>query len=219
MSRLSAFALAGLFACTTASAKDEAPAGRSTPMPLPSKHFIYGTPLDTLPEGMEVVYFSMGCFWGAEEHFFKTPGVLSTAVGYAGGVTPNPTYEEVSEKQTGHAETVRVVYNPKLLPFDRLVRIFWESHDPTTGNRQGNDVGPEYRSAIYTTTDAQKKIALATKDVYQAALGRAGIAAPITTEIKELQHFYYAEDYHQQYCAKNPHGYCGHGGTGVRYPR
>jgi peptide-methionine (S)-S-oxide reductase len=221
MSRLTAtvLPLALVLGCSVADAKDDMLPGRSTPMPLPAKHVLYGTPLDSQPEGTEVVYFSMGCFWGAETYFFKTIGVVSTAVGYAGGVTPNPTYEEVSSGRTGHSETVRVVYNPKIVPFERLLRVFWENHDPTQGNRQGNDVGTQYRSAIYTTTEAQKKAALASRETYQSALARAGRGMPITTEIRDAAPFYFAEDYHQQYCAKNPQGYCAHGGTGVKYPR
>ncbi len=159
----------------------------------------------------------MGCFWGAERAFWQVPGVYTTAVGYAGGHTPNPTYEEVCSGRTGHTEVVLVVYDPKKVSFDSILKVFWESHDPTQGMRQGNDVGTQYRSAIYVTTPEQKEAALASQDAYAKELGKGGYGA-ITTEIKDAQPFYYAEDYHQQYLAKNPGGYCGLGGTGVSCP-
>ncbi len=191
--------------------------GRSTPMPLTAPHHIFGTPLNVTPANTEVVYFGMGCFWGAEEHFFHLPGVVSTAVGYAGGATPNADYHEVCTGRTGHAEMVRVVFNPRQTTLEQLLRVFWEGHDPTQGMRQGNDVGTQYRSAIYTTTPAQRTAVLASRDRYAAALRAAGRSAAITTEIREAPPFYYAEAYHQQYCELNPTGYCGHAGTGVSY--
>ena len=191
--------------------------GPAAAMPLPDKHFVFGTPLDTRPPGSEVAIFSMGCFWGAEEHFFHLRGVLSTAVGYAGGSMRNPSYEDVSTGDTGHSESVRIVFDPRQISYRELLGVFWEQHDPTQGMRQGNDVGNEYRSAIYPTSPAQLAAALATRDAYAAALAKAGYG-PITTDIRADQPFYFAEAYHQQYCAKNPEGYCGHGGTGVRFP-
>jgi peptide-methionine (S)-S-oxide reductase len=190
--------------------------GRATPMPLPPKHLVFGTRLDIAPPGTETAIFAMGCFWGAEEHFFHLPGVVSTAVGYAGGGTPNPSYEEVSTGRTGHAESVRVVFDPKKVSYQQLLQLFWESHDPTQGMRQGNDVGNEYRSAIFATSPAQLSAALASRDSYARALSRAGYG-PITTEIRQSPTFYFAEAYHQQYCVANPQGYCGHGGTGVAF--
>jgi peptide-methionine (S)-S-oxide reductase len=169
------------------------------------------------PEGHEVADFALGCFWGAERKFWEQPGVYTTAVGYQGGLTPNPTYREVCSGQTGHAEVVRVVYNPKVVSYEQLLRVFWEAHDPTQGMRQGNDVGTQYRSAIYTHSDAQKRAAEASRDAYAEELKRAGYSA-ITTEIAAAPELYYAEDYHQQYLAKNPGGYCGLGGTGVSCP-
>jgi peptide-methionine (S)-S-oxide reductase len=196
---------------------DEVLPGRSTATPLPARHEVYNTPLDAPFTGMERAIFGMGCFWGAEEYFFHTPGVVSTAVGYAGGGTPNATYEEVCSGLTGHAEVVRVIYDPRRVTYEQLLRVFWESHDPTQGMRQGNDVGTQYRSVIYTFSDSQLRAARASRDAYQQALRAAG-RGNITTEIAEAGAFYFAEAYHQQYCARNPHGYCGHGGTGVRYP-
>jgi peptide-methionine (S)-S-oxide reductase len=192
--------------------------GRSTPMKVPAAHHVTGAPLQPpFPAGAEVVLFGMGCFWGAERKFWTLTGVLSTAVGYAGGITPNPTYEEVCSGGTGHTEVVQVVYDPAVIPFATLLATFWENHDPTQGMRQGNDVGTQYRSAIYATTPGQLAEARASKDAYQQALLAAGHGA-ITTEIGGAPMFYYAEGYHQQYLAKNPRGYCGIGGTGVSCP-
>ena len=187
-------------------------------MAVPAAHFVSGAPLEPpFPAGMELAMFGMGCFWGAERKFWETKGVYSTAVGYAGGSTPNPTYEEVCSGSTGHAEVVRVVFDPAVVSYEDLLRVFWEDHDPTQGMRQGNDVGTQYRSALYCYGDAQRKAALASRDTYQGVLRKAGFGA-ITTEIGDAPEFYYAEDYHQQYLAKNPWGYCGLGGTGVRCP-
>ena len=198
--------------------REEALPGRAERMAVPAAHFVSGAPLEPpFPAGMEMGMFGMGCFWGAERKFWETKGVYSTAVGYAGGFTPNPTYEEVCGGGTGHAEVVRVVFDPAVVGYEDLLRVFWENHDPTQGMRQGNDVGTQYRSAIYCHGDAQRKAALASRDTYQAVLRKAGFGA-ITTEIVEAPEFYYAEDYHQQYLAKNPSGYCGIGGTGVRCP-
>jgi peptide-methionine (S)-S-oxide reductase len=191
--------------------------GRSAPMALPRKHLVFGTPLDIAPPGTQVAVFAMGCFWGAEQTFFRLPGVVSTAVGYAGGTTPNPTYDEVSTGRTGHAESVRVVFDPKKISYDQLLRVFWEAHDPTQGMRQGNDVGTEYRSQIVALDDGQRRAAEASRDAYAAALRAAG-KGKITTEIVPARPFYFAEADHQQYCAANPHGYCNHGGTGVPFP-
>ena len=199
-------------------AKEDALPGRATTMPVPAAHFVSGARLEPpFPAGTELALFGMGCFWGEERVFWQAGGVYSTSVGYAGGFTPNPTYEEVCSGLTGHTESVRVVFDPAAISYDKLLRLFWEGHDPTQGMRQGNDVGSQYRSAIYTYGDAQLKAALASKDTYQRALGKAGYKA-ITTEIREAPEFYYAEDYHQQYLAKNPRGYCGIGGTGVSCP-
>jgi peptide-methionine (S)-S-oxide reductase len=196
----------------------EALPGRARPIPVPERHFVSGRPLKPpFPDGLEQAVFGLGCFWGAERRFWQTPGVYTTAAGYAGGFTPNPTYEETCSGRTGHTEVVLVVFDPKLVSYDTLLRVFWEAHDPTQGMRQGNDVGTQYRSAIYTHGDAQHAAALASRDAYQAALGRARFG-PITTEIRPAGEFYYAEDYHQQYLAKNPGGYCGLGGTGVACP-
>jgi len=192
--------------------------GRSEPMPGLGRHAVLDTPLTPpFPEGLERAEFAMGCFWGAEKAFWSLPGVYTTAVGYAGGYTPNPTYEEVCSGRTGHAEAVLVVYDPKVLPYETLLRTFWEHHDPTQGMRQGNDVGTQYRSAIYTTDDAQAAAAKTSLEQYQSALARAGHGT-ITTEVEPAGEFYYAEPYHQQYLEKNPHGYCGIGGTGVSCP-
>ena len=199
-------------------AKDESLPGRSAAMPVPAAHFVSGARLTPpFPAGKELALFGMGCFWGAERVFWQAGGVYSTSVGYAGGFTPNPTYEEVCSGLTGHAEVVRVVFDPAAISYDTLLRLFWEGHDPTQGMRQGNDTGTQYRSAIYCDGDAQLRAAQASRDAYQRALGKAGYKA-ITTEIREAPDFYYAEDYHQQYLAKNPRGYCGIGGTGVSCP-
>ncbi|TWA67259.1 peptide-methionine (S)-S-oxide reductase [Azospirillum brasilense] len=194
---------------------EEALPGRDTPVPVPPRHHVNGNPLTPpYPEGLEVVDVGLGCFWGAERKFWKVPGVWTTMVGYQGGHTPNPTYEEVCSGRTGHTEVVRVVYDPAKVGFEELLRVFWEAHDPTQGMRQGNDVGTQYRSAIYTHTDAQRAAAEASRESYQARLKQAGFG-PVTTELREAPPFYYAEDYHQQYLSKNPAGYCGLGGTGV----
>jgi len=189
--------------------------GRAEPLPVPEKHFVLGTPLQPpFPEGFEAAVFGLGCFWGAERKFWEAPGVYTTAVGYAGGFTPNPTYEEVCSGLTGHNEVVQVVYDPAATDFEALLRIFWEAHDPTQGMRQGNDVGTQYRSGLYLHTPGQRAAAEASSKAYAERLAAAGYAA-VTTEIVDAPPFYYAEDYHQQYLAKNPHGYCGLGGTGV----
>ncbi|WP_028916386.1 peptide-methionine (S)-S-oxide reductase MsrA [Pseudoxanthomonas sp. J35] len=189
--------------------------GRDTPLPLHNAHHVHGRPLRGEFPGMEVVELGLGCFWGAERKFWQVPGVFTTAVGYAGGGTPNPTYEEVCSGRTGHAEVVRVVYDPAQVDFATLLKVFWESHDPTQGMRQGNDVGTQYRSAIYSHTAAQHAAAQASLEAYQADLRAAGYP-PITTElVYPAPPFYYAEDLHQQYLSKNPQGYCGLGGTGV----
>ncbi len=193
----------------------EALQGRAAAMPVPEQHFVNGHPLKgPLPAGLEQAVFGLGCFWGAERKFWQAPGVYVTAVGYAGGYTPNPTYEEVCSGRTGHSEVVRVVYDPKQLSYGQLLKLFWEAHDPTQGMRQGNDVGTQYRSAIYTYGAAQQQAAEDSLKDYQDALKKAGFPA-ITTEVRAAPEFYYAEDYHQQYLAKNPNGYCGLGGTGV----
>ena len=198
---------------------DKALPGRATPLPISNRHYVNDRPLQPpFPASMERAVFGMGCFWGAERKFWTRPGVYSTAVGYAGGFTPNPTYEEVCGGLTGHAEVVLVVFDPTSIAYGQLLDIFWESHDPTQGMRQGNDVGTQYRSAIHAGDAAQRAAAEASRDAYQRALTRAG-HGPITTEIVDAPPFYYAEDYHQQYLAKNPGGYCGLGGTGVRCPK
>lgn len=198
---------------------EEALPGRATAMPIPARHYVNDHPLQPpFPAGMERAVFGLGCFWGAERKFWTQPGVYSTAVGYVGGFTPNPTYEEVGSGRTGHTEAVRVIFDPAVINYEQLLRIFWESHDPTQGMRQGNDVGTQYRSAIYPANDVQRAAALASRDAYQPLLTAAGLG-PITTEIADDPPFYYAEDYHQQYLAKNPGGYCGLGGTGVRCPQ
>ena len=192
--------------------------GRTDPIPTSTKHFVTGAELNApVQAGQEEIVFALGCFWGAERVFWQTEGVTVTQVGYAGGHTPNPTYEETCTGLTGHTEVVRVVFNPAVISRDALLKLFWESHDPTQGMRQGNDVGTQYRSAIYTTSDEQLQAAKASLKVYEGALGASGRGA-ITTEIKSLDMFYPAEDYHQQYLAKNPGGYCGIGGTGVSCP-
>ena len=201
---------------TTMPRPDEALPGRAEAMPVPDRHFVLGTPLrPPFPEGMQRAIFGLGCFWGAEKGFWSEPGVYATAVGYAGGFTPNPTYDEVCSGRTGHNEVVLVVYDPARVDYRRLLQVFWEAHDPTQGMRQGNDVGTQYRSGIYVLDPEQRAAAEASRDAYQAALSAAGHGA-ITTEILDAPPFYYAEGYHQQYLAKNPGGYCGHGGTGVR---
>lgn len=193
----------------------EALPGRSDSMPVPSHHFVSGNPLTgPFPEGMERFVGAMGCFWGAEKVFWLTPGVFTTAVGYAGGYTPNPTYEEVCSGGTGHTEVVLAVYDPNTISFREILKTFWEAHDPTQGMRQGNDIGTQYRSAVFAFDDQQREIALASRDRYQRRLNDAGYGE-ITTEITTLDAFYYAEHYHQQYLAKVPNGYCGLGGTGV----
>jgi peptide-methionine (S)-S-oxide reductase len=187
-------------------------------MPVPERHYVNGAPLvGPWPEGYETAVFGMGCFWGAERKFWQTPGVYSTAVGYAGGYTPNPTYEETCSALTGHTEVVLVVFHPEAISYDQLLRVFWENHDPTQGMRQGNDIGTQYRSAAYATTEAQLAAALASRDVFQERLAAAGYGS-ITTEIAMAGDFFYAEPYHQQYLGKNPNGYCGIGGTGVSCP-
>jgi peptide-methionine (S)-S-oxide reductase len=196
----------------------EALPGRSQAMPVPERHFVLGTPLvGPFPPGLKLIQFGMGCFWGAEKQFWQLPGVFTTAVGYAGGHTPNPTYREVCTGRTGHTEAVLVVYDPARISLDRLLATFWENHDPTQGMRQGNDVGTQYRSAVYAETPEDLQAATASRDAFQRALTASGYGA-ITTEIREAPPFYYAEDYHQQYLAKNPDGYCGLGGTGVTCP-
>jgi peptide-methionine (S)-S-oxide reductase len=197
---------------------EQALPGRDQPLAVPATHFVSGAPLaPPFPAGMQLALFGMGCFWGAERRFWQTPGVFSTAAGYAGGYTRNPTYEEVCSGLTGHAEVVRVVFDPERVSYEELLRVFWENHDPTQGMRQGNDVGTQYRSAIYAYGDEQQRHAEASREGYQRALARAGRGA-ISTEIRQAPEFYYAEDYHQQYLAKNPGGYCGLGGTGVSCP-
>jgi len=200
------------------SAEDALPGRTDKVMPVPEKHAVLGTPMvPPFPDGLECAQFGLGCFWGAERKFWETPGVYTTAVGYSGGYTPNPTYEEVCSGLTGHTEAVLVVYDPKQVTFDRLLKVFWESHDPTQGMRQGNDVGTQYRSAIYTYSDEQRKAAEASREIYGKALADNRFG-DITTEIREAPDFYYAEPYHQQYLYKNPGGYCGLGGTGVSCP-
>ncbi len=197
---------------------DEALSGRDEEMPVPDRHDVLGTPLKPpFPDGLEQAVFGLGCFWGAERKFWETPGVYTTAAGYAGGFTPNPTYEEVCSGRTGHTEAVLVVYDPKQVTYEQLLKVFWEEHDPTQGMRQGNDVGTQYRSAIYTYSDDQLKTAEASKEMYEESLAEAGYGE-ITTEIRPAPEFFYAEPYHQQYLWKNPGGYCGIGGTGVSCP-
>jgi peptide-methionine (S)-S-oxide reductase len=196
----------------------EALPGRQAPMPVPARHEVLGGPLTPpYPEGAQVAEFAMGCFWGAERKFWQTPGVVSTAVGYEGGFTPNPSYEEVCTGRTGHAETVRVVFDPARVTYADLLKVFWESHDPTQGMRQGNDIGTQYRSAVFYQSPEQQEAALQSRDAYQKKLAEAGYRE-ITTEIVPAGDFYFAEDYHQQYLHKVPNGYCGLGGTGVSCP-
>ena len=198
--------------------KERALKGRDQPLALRNRHFVNGNPLQPpFPEGLEVALFGLGCFWGAERVFWQEPGVYSTAVGYAAGYTPNPSYEEVCSGLTGHNEVVRVVFDPAKVSFDRLLQVFWESHDPTQGMRQGNDAGTQYRSGIYVASAAQRRAAEDSRAAYQAVLDEHRYGA-ITTEIVDAPAFYYAEDYHQQYLAKNPGGYCGLGGTGIACP-
>jgi peptide-methionine (S)-S-oxide reductase len=197
---------------------DTAIAGRATPLPTADTHFVNGRPLSAeVPEGMEVAIFGMGCFWGVERMFWKLDGVYLTMVGYSEGFTENATYQEVCTGKTGHNEVVRVVFDPAVISYEALLQVFWEGHDPTQGMRQGNDMGTQYRSGIYTTTDEQLAAANASKAAFAPRLAEAGFD-PITTEIKSADPFYFAEDYHQQYLAKNPSGYCGIGGTGVTCP-
>ncbi len=198
--------------------RDQALPGRSQKMPVPETHFVSGArTVPPFPDGLELAQFGLGCFWGAERKFWETPGVYSSAVGYAGGYTENPTYREVCSGLTGHTEAVLVVFDPKKVSYEALLKLFWEGHDPTQGMRQGNDTGTQYRSAIYYYDQKQKEAAEASRDAYQAALTARGHGT-ITTEIAPAPEFYYAEDYHQQYLAKNPGGYCGLGGTGVACP-
>ncbi len=196
----------------------EALPGRHDPLPVPERHLVLGGRLaPPYPEGTELAEFALGCFWGAERRFWELPGVVTTAVGYEGGLTPNPTYEEVCTGLTGHAETVRVVFDPARISYPQLLKVFWEAHDPTQGMRQGNDVGTQYRSIVFTRSEEQQRAAEASRVAYQAALRRAGLGE-ITTEIRPAAEFYFAEAYHQQYLARNPNGYCGLGGTGVSCP-
>ena len=203
---------------TTLPTRDEALPGRSDAMPVAARHFVNGNPLEgPFAPALEQAVFGLGCFWGAERRFWQTDGVFSTAAGYAGGITPNPTYEEVCSGLTGHTEVVLVVFDPAVVSYEQLLGVFWESHDPTQGMRQGNDVGTQYRSAIYVCSEAQQRSAEDSLRAYQGELEKAGYGT-ITTEIGPLDRFYYAEDYHQQYLAKNPNGYCGIGGTGASCP-
>ena len=202
----------------TMPSEDEALVGRDTPMPVHNEHFVLGTPLKgPFPEDCEQIIFGLGCFWGAERRFWQLDGVYTTAVGYAAGLTPNPTYQEVCSGMTGHNEVVLVCYRPDIVTLESLLQVFWEAHDPTQGMRQGNDCGTQYRSGIYVFNDEQRRLAEESKEIFADALNRAG-KGKITTEILPAPAFYYAEDYHQQYLAKNPNGYCGLGGTGVSYP-
>jgi peptide-methionine (S)-S-oxide reductase len=197
--------------------REEALPGRSERMPVAKKHLVLETPMEAPFPGKQLAMFGMGCFWGAEKKFWQTDGVYSTQVGYAGGYTPNPTYSEVCSGMTGHTEVVRVVFDPAKISYEQLLKLFWENHDPTQGMRQGNDTGTQYRSAIYAYDDAQRAAAEASREMFQRKLADAGYGR-ITTEVTTAPEFYYAEDYHQQYLAKNPGGYCGIGGTGVSCP-
>jgi peptide-methionine (S)-S-oxide reductase len=197
--------------------REEALPGRAQRMPIPAAHVVTGAPLDAPFEGLEMILVAMGCFWGAERKFWQAPGVVSTSVGYVAGFTPNPTYEEVCTGRTGHTEAVRAVFDPSETSYEAMLRIFWESHDPTQGMRQGNDVGSQYRSGLYYYDERQKEAALRSRDAFQERLSAAGHGR-ITTEIAAAPEYYFAEEYHQQYLAKNPHGYCGLGGTGVTLP-
>ncbi len=204
---------------TTMPSPAEALPGRPQPLPVAHKHLVNGNRLSPpFPAGLELALFGLGCFWGAERLFWELPGVWSTSVGYAGGFTPNPTYQEVCTGQTGHTEVVRVVFDPRRIGYSDLLKTFWESHDPTQGMRQGGDVGTQYRSAVYAIGEQQLELAEQSKAAYQRALADAGHGGPITTEVLPAPEFFYAEDYHQQYLAKNPDGYCGIGGTGVACP-
>ncbi|MDJ0726448.1 MAG: peptide-methionine (S)-S-oxide reductase MsrA [Prochloraceae cyanobacterium] len=199
--------------------REEALPGRTQKMEVPKEHYVNGNPLKPpFPETMEMVVFGMGCFWGAERKFWQQDGVFTTAVGYAAGYTPNPTYQEVCSGLTGHNEVVLVVFDPKIISYEQLLKVFWESHDPTQGMRQGNDSGTQYRSGIYVYSEDQKKLAEESLKTYQQALKDRGYNKTITTEILPAPEFYYAETYHQQYLAKNPNGYCGLGGTKIEYP-
>lgn len=210
--------LFGLGTKPTLPSQNEALPGRPDKMPVPDAHFVNGNPISApFPEGLEQVVLGMGCFWGVERMFWKLPGVYTTAVGYAAGLTPNATYEEVCSGKTGHNEVVLVVFDPAQISFEAVMQVFWEGHDPTQGMRQGNDRGTQYRSGIYYTSDLQKQTAIAGKKAFQKKLNDAGYGA-ITSEILAMPEFYYAEEYHQQYLAKNPNGYCGIGGTGVTCP-
>ena len=203
---------------TTLVSPEDALKGRDEPMAVPARHEVLGNPLTPpWPEGFEQIVVGMGCFWGAERVFWQADGVWTTAVGYAGGFTPNPSYEEVCSARTGHTEAVLAVFDPAVTSYDEMLRLFWENHDPTQGMRQGNDMGTQYRSAVYFGSEAEREAAERSRDVFAERLGSAGFGA-ITTEIAPLRDFYYAEDYHQQYLAKNPNGYCGLGGTGVSCP-
>jgi peptide-methionine (S)-S-oxide reductase len=197
--------------------REDALPGRAERMPVAARHFVNGAPMEGPFPRMQMALFGMGCFWGAERKFWSVSGVLTTAVGYAGGHTPNPTYREVCSERTGHAEVVRVVFDPQVVSYAALLQVFWENHDPTQGMRQGNDIGTQYRSAIYYSDEAQRQTAEVSRAAYQERLTQAGYGS-ITTEILPAPEFYYAEDYHQQYLAKNPGGYCGLGGTGVSCP-
>jgi len=202
----------------TLPSKDEALPGRNTPMAVPDRHFVNGSALrGPFDEHLQQAVFALGCFWGAERAFWETPGVVTTSVGYAGGITPNPTYEEVCTGNTGHTEVMMAVFDPTVISYAQLLKVFWENHDPTQGMRQGNDIGTQYRSAIFTIDDAQQSIARRSLSDYEQELAEAGYGR-ITTEVLPLDTYYYAEDYHQQYLAKNPGGYCGLGGTGVSCP-
>ncbi len=206
------------FAKTEMPSPERALPGRALQVPVPERHFVLDAPIaPPYPDGTELALFGMGCFWGAERKFWESAGVYSTSVGYAGGFTPNPLYEEVCSGQTGHNEVVQVVFDPAKTSYDAMLRVFWENHDPTQGMRQGNDVGTQYRSGIYTFDDAQRERALASRDAFQPVLAAKGYG-PITTEIEDAPAYYFAEHYHQQYLAKNPNGYCGMGGTGVLLP-
>src|SRR3954451_19301684 len=199
-------------------APEDALPGRPAPIATADTHFVLGTPIKPpFPQNLQTVVVGMGCFWGAERVFWQAPGVYTTAVGYAGGFTPNPSYEEVCSGSTGHTEAVLVLFDPKATSYEEILRLFWENHDPTQGMRQGNDVGTQYRSLILTTSDSQREAAESSRDMFQERLNEKGYG-PITTEVAPLDEFYYAEDYHQQYLAKNPNGYCGLGGTGVSCP-
>jgi peptide-methionine (S)-S-oxide reductase len=210
--------LFGLGKKTSLPTPEEALSGRSQPIPIPKTHYVNGNPLKPpYPKGLEMAMFGMGCFWGAEKKFWQREGVFITAVGYAGGFTPNPTYQEVCTGMTGHNEVVRVVYDPKIISYEQLLKVFWENHNPTQGMRQGNDVGTQYRSGIYTYSETQKTLAENSKKVYEQELRKAGYDQ-VTTEILAAPEFYFAEGYHQQYLAKNPDGYCGLGGTNIECP-